>query len=154
MQVWKETSRSGVRSDMCIRRRNRCSEREELRYSERNQYDQMKRMTATRRSVSTQGNTRRGAIAVRENRLRGQRPPHLPGSRAADEWLHDAARAVDGSAAVRPLRAALRCTGGGVDGRRAIVASHSPLHTTRLLYAIVPWRDIILSPTLRGRKEA
>jgi hypothetical protein len=24
---------------MCIRRRNRCSEREELRYRERNQYD-------------------------------------------------------------------------------------------------------------------
>lgn len=96
-----------------------------------------------------------GAVqAVRESRLRGQRPPHLPGSRTPDEWLHDAARAVDGSATVRPLRAAQGCTGGGVDGRRAIAASHSPLHTTRLLYAIVPWRDIILSPTLRGWKEA
>jgi hypothetical protein len=96
-----------------------------------------------------------GAVqAVRESRLRGQRPPHLPGSRAPDEWLHDAARAVDGSAIVRPLRAALRCTGGGVDGRRAIAASHSPLHTTGLLYAIVPWRDIILSPTLRGWKRS
>jgi hypothetical protein len=41
-----------------------------------------------------------------------------------------------------------------VDGRRAIAASHSPLHTTRLLYAIVPWRDIISSPTLAGPKEA
>jgi hypothetical protein len=79
MQVWKETSSSGgVRSDMCIRRRNRCSEREELRYRERNQYDHetddggpticIYEMAAS--SVEQ---------AVRENRLRGQRPPHLPG---------------------------------------------------------------------------
>jgi hypothetical protein len=41
-----------------------------------------------------------------------------------------------------------------VDGRQVIAASHSPLHTTRLLYAIVPWRDIICCPTLAGSKEA
>ena len=153
MQVWKETSRSGVRSDMCIRRRNRCSEREELRYRERNQYDH--ETDDGEPTICIYAGKYPGAVqAVRESRLRGQRPPHLPGSRTPDEWLHDAARAVDGSATVRPLRAAQGCTGGGVDGRRAIAASHSPLHTTRLLYAIVPWRDIILSPTLRGWKEA
>lgn len=40
-----------------------------------------------------------------------------------------------------------------VDGRRAIAASHSPLHTTRRIYAIVPWRDIIFSPTCPGQKK-
>ena len=103
MQVWKETSRSGVRSDMCIRRRNRCSEREELRYSERNQYDH--ETDDGEPTICIYAGKHPGAVqAVRESRLRGQRPPHLPGSRTPDEWLHDAARAVDGSAAVRPLR--------------------------------------------------
>lgn len=69
-------------------------------------------------------------------------PLHFPTRREPERRL-DAPRAVDGSAAVRPSRAALRCTGGRVDGRRAIASSHSsPLYSTRLLYAIVSWRDL------------
>ena len=152
MQVWKETSRSGVRSDMCIRRRNRCSEREELRYSERNQYDP--ETDDGEPTICIYAGKHPGAVqAVRESRLRGQRPPHLPGqARRQLTGSMTPPELAMGSAAVRRVRTALhrwrRSTGGGRSQR---TTPYQP----PAICAIALWREtLFLVPLCPAQKEA
>lgn len=113
----------------------------------------MKRMTASRRSVSTQGNSRREARVVRENRRRGPAATASPwAGQVTADWLHDAARAGNGqrrgaSCAHRPAQVE------EVDGRRAIAANHSIPAACYMRYSPVA-RDIIFSPTLPGAERS
>jgi hypothetical protein len=113
----------------------------------------MKRMTASRRSVSTQGNSSKSSEALGGRTGGGaQRPPHLPGQdrRQLTGSMTPAELAVS-SAAVRRVRTALhrwrRSTGGGRSQR---TTPYQP----PAICAIALWREtLFLAPLCPAQKK-